>query len=65
MNTRRIAPRLAAFAAVAVASFSGAAANAGTVTFSPGNSGITIVIVVGGKTFTFALTGVTQSGGAG
>ena len=63
--TRRIAPRFATFAALAVASFSGAAANASTLSFSGGNSGVSMVIVIGGKAYTISLTGVTQSGGAG
>jgi len=65
MNTRRTASRLATIAALAVASFAGASAHAGTATFSLGNSGISVVIVLGGKTFTISLTGVTQSGGGG
>ena len=65
MNSRRTAPRLAAFAALAIASFSGAAANASTLGFSPGSSGFSIVIVICGKAFAISLTGITQSGGAG
>ena len=65
MNTRRTASRLATFAALAVASFAGAAAHASTLTVSPGNSGLSFVIVLGGKAYTFSLTGATQSGGAG
>lgn len=66
MNTRRTASRLATFAALAVASFSGAAADAATLTTTGcGNSGVSFVIVLGGKAFTIKLTGVTQSGGAG
>ncbi len=66
MNNRRTASRLATFAALAVASFSGASADAATLTIAgPGNSGISFVIVLGGTAFTISLTGVTQSGGAG
>lgn len=66
MITRRTASRLATFAALAVASFSGATADAATLTIAgPGNSGVSFVIVLGGKTFTIRLTGVTHSGGAG
>jgi hypothetical protein len=66
MNTRRTASRLATFAALAVASFSGAAADAATLTVSGSvKSGVCVVIVLGGKSFTIKLTGVTQSGGAG
>jgi hypothetical protein len=66
MNTRRTASRLATFAALAVASFSGASADAATLTIAgPGNSGVSFVIVLGGKAFAISLTGATQSGGAG
>lgn len=66
MITRRTASRLATFAALAVASFSGAAADAATLTIAgTGDSGVSVVIVLGGKAFTIRLTGVTHSGGAG
>jgi len=62
MNTRRTASRLAAFAALAIASFSGAAAHAST---SGSGSGFSFVIVIGGQAYTISLTGITQSGGGG
>ena len=65
MTTRRTTSRLAAFTALAVAFFGGAAADASTSSFGLGDSGLSIVIVIGGQAFTVSLTGVTHSGGAG
>jgi hypothetical protein len=69
MNTRRIATRFATFAALAVASFSGAMAHAGgfgyNFGYNPGYSSAPFVVVFGGQAFTFSMTGVTHSGGAG
>ena len=63
MNTRRIATRFATFAALAVASFSGAMAHAGGFGYNFGYSSAPFVVVFSGQVFCF--TGVTHSGGAG
>jgi hypothetical protein len=65
MNTRRIATRFATFAALAVASFSGAMAHADSFGYNFGYSSAPFVVVFGGQAFTFSMTGVTHSGGAG
>ena len=65
MSARRTASSIATFAALAIASFSGAAANASTLGFSPASSGFSIVIVIGGNAFAISLSGILQTGGAG
>ncbi|MFM7707460.1 MAG: hypothetical protein ACKO9D_05485 [Gammaproteobacteria bacterium] len=68
MATRRTASQIATIAALAVASFGGSFAHAGSIAPRSGSSAV--VVVFGGWVVTlswrdFGLTGVSQQGGGG